>query len=534
LLLVGARGAVPPAVADPNATFDQDAWQLQAMTNDGLLAARKVGGAAGAELVPDLAATMPVASNAGKTWTFRLRSGLLYSTGQQVKASDVRASFERLFRMMRLSSETRALPPLGILGEDKCRALPRACDLSKGILVDNRTGTVVVRLIHPQPDFLQRLATPPFFVLPAGTPARPLTRPPFPATGPYEVVRKTPHEVDLARNPSFRVWSAQAQPPGYPDQIKWLLRVRPDQGLADVLAGRADVLDSSAAPHDADLLQTRYPALLHSDPVPATETIFLNASREPFSNLAVRQAVALATNRRRLANDEGPAATMPVTCQVLPPGLPGYRPFCPYTKNPGRAGSWSGVDIARARALIQRARVRRTKIVLAAPSDRPAVLRLIRDFSVTLRNLGLHPHIVTRPTHRTSKSQNYFSFIAEPDTPVQAGWFHWLVDRPDPSEFFDGVFDCRSAKQRPSLITGNVSHDCDPSIDTKIATAQRLRNGNPAAGAQSWAAIDAAVTRSAVWIPFANPRDLDVTSQRISGYAFNPLYSILLDQMSVR
>jgi ABC-type transport system substrate-binding protein len=38
-------------------------------------------------------------------------------------------------------------------------------------------------------------------------------------------------------------------------------------------------------------------------------------------------------------------------CQVLPPGFPGYEPYCPYTKNPGT--KWSAPDLAKARELVK-------------------------------------------------------------------------------------------------------------------------------------------------------------------------------------
>src|SRR5690348_15710016 len=41
-----------------------------------------------------------------------------------------------------------------------------------------------------------------------------------------------------------------------------------------------------------------------------------------------------------------------VTCQILPPTLPGYQPYCPYTVSPGPGGAWTGPDLARAQRLV--------------------------------------------------------------------------------------------------------------------------------------------------------------------------------------
>ena len=61
-------------------------------------------------------------------------------------------------------------------------------------------------------------------------------------------------------------------------------------------------------------------------------------------NLAIDRAAV--TRRLR-----GPGLSIP-TCQVLPPHFPGYRAYCPWTRNP-HDGRWYGPDIARARALVR-------------------------------------------------------------------------------------------------------------------------------------------------------------------------------------
>ena len=39
------------------------------------------------------------------------------------------------------------------------------------------------------------------------------------------------------------------------------------------------------------------------------------------------------------------------TCQLIPPGIPGHRPYCPYQKGPAD-GPYQGPDLAKARALV--------------------------------------------------------------------------------------------------------------------------------------------------------------------------------------
>ena len=73
-----------------------------------------------AQLVPDLAVSLPTPTNGGKTYVFHLRPGIRYSTGGTVRPSDVRATFERDF-------EAGGAPYAGgIVGASRCIERPSA------------------------------------------------------------------------------------------------------------------------------------------------------------------------------------------------------------------------------------------------------------------------------------------------------------------------------------------------------------------------------------------------------------------------
>src|SRR5262249_25478198 len=79
--------STPPNVAPP---------QLFGLINDGLVTLNHTAGPAGSRLVPDLALTLPVPSDNGRTYTFHLRPGIRYSSGALVRPTDVTHSFDRL------------------------------------------------------------------------------------------------------------------------------------------------------------------------------------------------------------------------------------------------------------------------------------------------------------------------------------------------------------------------------------------------------------------------------------------------------
>src|SRR5499427_8581524 len=54
-------------VADPAQNYTLEEWQLLIDTHDGLVSFAKVGGLPGTKIVPDLATSIPVPTNGGKT-----------------------------------------------------------------------------------------------------------------------------------------------------------------------------------------------------------------------------------------------------------------------------------------------------------------------------------------------------------------------------------------------------------------------------------------------------------------------------------
>ena len=113
---------------DPGIDYDAN-WQLLRMTNDGLLDWKRVAGADGNTLVPTSPRRSPSRRDGGKTYTFKLRKGIKFSTGAEVKPSDFKAT--RSSASSRPPGRRRASTP-GIVGGDACAKKPKACDLVQG------------------------------------------------------------------------------------------------------------------------------------------------------------------------------------------------------------------------------------------------------------------------------------------------------------------------------------------------------------------------------------------------------------------
>ena len=312
-------------------------------------------------MVPDLATSLPAVTDGGRTYSFHLRTGIRYSTGAPVRASDIRLGIERVLRAGNLTTFYT-----GIRGARRCVATPARCDLSAGIVVDDAARTITFHLDRPDPDFTDKLALPTGVAVPRGTGA--VVHTVLPATGPYMVARLgPPPQLLLVRNPDFR--PVDGRPAGYPDKIAMDLGAQVKRAIPAVKDGRADFIGGDfGLPGDVrsslDAIATRYAGQLHATLKPATLYAFLDTRRAPFDNVDARRALNYAVDRRAFVALKGGPRYAQATCQILPPDFPGYQRYCPYTANAGAGRPWSAPDLAQARRLIARSHTRGMKVTV--------------------------------------------------------------------------------------------------------------------------------------------------------------------------
>ena len=506
----------------PDPTYNGD-FSIPSQTNDALVTYKRVGGPDGLTIVPDLAADIPQPRDDGRTWTFRLRSGLTYSTGAPVRASDVLRSFERAV----LASNDRTASAgdfqnREIVGSAACSATP-PCNLSRGISADDAAGTVTFHLTTGDANFDNAIWAAP--ILPAGTP---LTKSdtPLPATGPYVVASfQAGHEERLVRNPQFHEWSSDAQPDGNPDEIDFTIPDAADP-TTEVESGAADVLlvESASAARLAQL-RTQVPGQLHIAPSSETWFEMMNTTIPPFDDINVRKAVSLATDRAAVVDAWGGPLTGQVACQVLPPEFAGYVRYCPWTSDASPNGNWIGRDLPRAQALIAAAGVRGDSVTVWGLDDQGQHAAIARYFTGLLDELGFKA-----TTHLLSLDA-YFGFLQ--DTPNKAQMAGYWVIAPDrsPAEEIIGSFACPSF---PGYVFGYPAGWCDSTLDTKMKATVDLEATDPIGANQQWARIDQALVDAAPAVMAFNPTALSMLSARVGGYQDHPLLHVMYDQLWVR
>jgi ABC-type transport system substrate-binding protein len=238
----------------------------------------------GKSIIPDLAHSWQIAKD-GKTYTFFLRKGVLFSDGAELTADDVKATFDRI-----------AKPPQGI-------SIPRSI-LFKAVGEINARDkyTVEFKLSEARPvNFMVSAIASGFNVV-----LRKKTLEDnnydlrkvqiYPGTGPFRSVKYTENEVwIMEKNKNY--WNKELP---YVDGIEFyhVLPFSPEMASA-ILANRVDYVFATdpatyrkAVATPAMSTVTHYQSVLHAT--------MINNKRQPFEDPRVRRAMHLALDRPAL------------------------------------------------------------------------------------------------------------------------------------------------------------------------------------------------------------------------------------------
>jgi peptide/nickel transport system substrate-binding protein len=517
-----AKGA-PSGSPDPQINYTLQEWQLLIFSHDGLVAFKRVAGTEGTKLVPDLATSIPKPTDGGKTYAFTIRKGIKFSNGKELKPSDVKYTFERLFKIGQS-------PNAGswynvIVGGDACLKTPTTCNLDQGVVVDDAKNTVTFHLTKGDPEFLDQIAVPFAFILPTGTPNKEVQIPP-PGTGPYKWVEYNPNkEMKLVRNPYFKVWSKDAQPPGNPDVIVQKFGLSGEAQVTEVENGQADWMFDPPPADRINEMSTKYASQVFVNPLTAVYYFAFNVRVPPFNNLKARQGVNFATDRNALVKIYGGPKLAVPTCQILPPSFPGYQAYCPYTKNPG-SGKWTAPDMAKAQQLINASGTKGATVKVNTDT-------IDVDKAYGLYFVGLLNKLGYKAQLQALSPDIQYPYCQNSKNKIQFCYSSWYQDYPAASDFLNILLGCSSFVPN-SNASPNIAEFCNQPIQAQMNAALQQGVTDPSGANTKWAAVDKAVTDQAPWVSMFNPKYLNFVSKRVKGFQFSPQWYFLIDQASVK
>jgi peptide/nickel transport system substrate-binding protein len=522
--LVAAAAA---GTLDPKVNYTAEYWQLYQATYDGLLTFSYGSGATTFNVVPDLAEALPTVSNGGKTLTFKLRKGIKFSDGKPVTVADVKASFERIFKV---SSPTAGSFYNGIVGADACLKTPATCKLDKGVVVDAATNSVVINIVAPDDAILSKLAVPHAVINPASAPSKDAGSTIIPTTGAYMYKSYDSNKsLVMVRNPYFKEWNHNAQPQGYPDQIIYKFGITP---TAQVTAVENNQANWGFDPIPADRLNeigTKFASQVHINPLTAMWYLPMNVNLAPFNNVKARQAVNYAIDRGAMVKIFGGTQLAAPVCSFLPPNFPGHVDYCGYTKGatPAKpAKAWASPDLELAK-----------KLVKESGTAGQAVGIVVSDDDVN-KQMGVYLQSVLnsigyKATVKPISGNIQFTYIQNSKNKVQISVTQWYQDYPAASDFLDVLLGCASFTPN-SDSSINMAGYCNKALDAKMAKAKALGATDAVAANKLWGQIDQEVMADAPVAVAFTPKQLDFISSGTKNYLFSLQYKMFVSQMIVK
>ena len=469
---------------DPAYSYTVQGWATMWNVYLSLLGYKHVNGPDGATIVPALAKDLPQVSADGLTYTLTLRSGLKYSDGTAVKASDFKYAIKRDF----LADSPGVGFFTNIAGADEFSKTKKG-DIS-GITTDDATGKITIKLLKPQGDFQNILATIFAAPVPSGTSSKDQSTKPIPSTGPYKIQSYAPNrQFVLVRNPDFQ--PTDNVPATNPDKMTVKIVEDDSAALQQVINGQADY-DFHPIPVDRLAnVQQKYGDQLKIYTPANTYYYFMNTRLPPFDKLEVRQAVNYAIDRNALVRLYGGLATP--TENILPPTYPQYKKHTLYP-----------LDLAKAKQLIQQAGVSGTTLAVWGNS-RETSKKPVEYLTDVLNKIGF------KATPKIIDAAVYWTTIGNQKTKAQIGFADWFQDYPHPLDWFDVLL---NGTRITDTHNNNYSNFDDPTINSKIAELKQKTELNDTVNAQ-WGALDKEIMQKAAWVPYVNRQFTDFFSKDI-------------------
>jgi len=481
-----------PDYLDPALSYTVAGWQALIPTYTPLLTYKREEGATGAQLMPGLAEAMPEVTNGGRTYTLRLRDGLKYSDGTDVKASDFEHTIKRVIT---LESGGAPFYVGAIEGAEAYQKAGRPRGDITGIETNDQTGEITINLTEPSGQFPFILSMDFAGLVPSKTPFENMTRNPPPGVGQFKITRVDGNRgFTLEKNENFP--QIPGLEPAKLDRIDVTVVRNAERQVRDVLTNQADYLDDPSAGDALTEFQQRARERYEEQTTNSTYYYFLNHRTPPFDDENVRQAVGFAVDERAVTRIYG--GLMEPSCNFLPPGMEGYQKIdpCPWG-DPGQPP-----DLDRARQLIREAGAEGEE-VLVWGNEEDDSRQNAEYLADAMKSIGLN----ARP--RIISGDVFFTTVGNQRTRAQAGFTNWFQDFPHPGNFLFLV-DGDTIQPTNNQNFGNVN---DPEINKAI---DELNTQELSEAAQGYADVDRMLIERAHVIPYGSKKIPLITSNRIA------------------
>jgi peptide/nickel transport system substrate-binding protein len=502
-----------PDYLDPALSYTVNGWEPMWVVYTPLLTYRHEEGDAGSEVIPGLAEDLPEVTDGGSTYKLTLRKGLKYSDGTPVVAGDFEHTIKRV-----LNLESGGAPYYEVIaGATEYIENGNAEADIPGIVTNDQTGDITIKLTEPNGSFLYSLTLLFSGLVPGDTPFRNMTTDPPPGVGPFKITKSEPNrEFVLEKNENFEALGIPDIPAAKVDKITTVIMPNACQQAQDMINNELDyVQDPPCSDFKAEVIEkfgpdsqdqryAEYPTL-------STYYMFLNNTLPPFDDQKVREAVNIGLDKPALARIF--AGELQTGCSFLPPGAIGYDEALDTTDCPFGDPN-EPPDLERARQMIEDAGAAGAEVTVYGNTDdpTPAVTQAYAD---QLEQMGFNT------TVKILNGGIYFQAIGNEETAAQTGFLNWFADFPHPSAFY---FLVDGATIQPTN-NQNISYVDDPKINREIARLNAETDTESVA--EDWAALDRYLVEEAFQLPYGHRKLATFVSERIpfgECTRFHPLF----------
>ncbi len=487
-------------------------------------------------VVPDVATAMPTITNGGKTYTIKLRSGVMWNSSppRAVTSQDFLLGLKRLCNPV---SPTGApgyytATIVGMLSYCDAFTALKTTDVAslKNFMDSNQisgistpdSSTIVFNLTQPASDFVNLLAM--FFTAAAPVeyenylPDSSGLHSHLLSDGPYAVTTYTPNTlIVLTKNPA---WSQSSDPIHH----QYVNEIDVKEGLTDTAVqeeqttGSVDLNWDTTVP-TANLagLESPWDPRLGVFPSPDTNPYLVFNLQSPnnsgaLQKVQVRQALEYAIDKVALGKIYGGVSLNTPLNQIIPPGQIGYQEFNPYS-TPGNQG-----DPTKCKSLLTAAGVSNLtlKDVYRTSGHHPAVFQEVQK-DLTACGVTVVGEIAT-------SGGDYYSHYMENPTAAKNGV--WDISEPgwvpdwygnNGRTIIEPLFDGRSYGPNSTDYGDYNNATVNSDIDKALAATSLTQ------AASFWHQADVQIMADAAIIPFQTQSTPIFHSSRVHNALFMPL-----------
>jgi peptide/nickel transport system substrate-binding protein len=510
----------------------QTAWEVNVshLVTRTLTGFRPEEGAAGSELVPDLATDTGRPSQDNSVWEFTLKEGVRWEDGEQVTCQDLKYGVERRFSTLDDRQSGPAYPLEYLVDNDPPYEGPWVGGNNDGAglesveCVDQRV--IRYHLNQPRSDFNYSVSLPVFGPVRPGADddrdaynQRPLS------SGPYRVAefRVDPDSpadnlLLLERNP---YWDAATDPhrAAYPDRIEFSQTTDVAVTTQDLVNDQGEdrsriMLDADIAPTFVQQVMTEPELAQRVADGPNGGTRYLTVNSQRIPDQRCRQALQYAMNKRKFRSVSGGSLLGEFAATIIPPNLEAHGDADPYSTIEFPEGQPDRALEILGQAEEDGAPCFEDPITFSFPDDAQTT-RLANVVIESFQQIGVQ--VTPVPIERGS----YFGEVLGPrHGEFHLSWMGWVSDWPGGSAVIPPLFDGCD----PCTGTYNLSYLNDERIndliDAAFAEADRDRQN------ALWAELDELIQETAVAIPLLYNNGLRMHGSNVRGAFMHPQYGM--------